>query len=164
VAACRRLGLPFSADPSSYRLLREYGPERFLADVDGAAVLFPNRDEARELTGRADPAEGAAELARRFPVVAVKLGPDGCLVAARGALRAVPAGRPDGLAIDPTGAGDAFAAGFLAGLLGVGLSGAGEAADTQAAASGAADPQAAAQAAVRLAARAVRVIGGRGRG
>ena len=70
--------------------------------------------------------------------------------AARGALRAVPAVRPDGLAIDPTGAGDAFAAGFLAGLLGVGLSGA--------------DPQVAAQSAVRLAAQAVRVIGGRGRG
>jgi len=170
VAACRRLGVPFSADPSSYRLLREYGPERFLADVDGAAVLFPNRDEARELTGRDDPAVGAAELARRFPVVAIKLGPDGCLVAAPGALRAVPAVRPDGLAIDPTGAGDAFAAGFLAGLLGVGLSGAGEAqaaapaADPQAGDPQAADPQAAAQAAVRLAGRAVQVIGGRGRG
>ena len=161
VKACRRLGVPFSADPSSYRLLREYGAERFLADVDGAAVLFPNRAEARELTGRDDPAEGAAELARRFPVVAVKLGPDGCLVAARGALRAVPAVRPDGRAIDPTGAGDAFAAGFLAGLLGVGLPGAG---DTRAAASGAGDTQAAAQSAVRLAARAVQVIGGRGRG
>ncbi len=110
---CRRQGRPYSVDPSSFRLLGDYGPARFLDEVSGAAALFPNRDEAAILTGHDSPARAAAELARRFPVVAVKLGREGSLVAVGGRLEAVPAIRPSRPVMDPTGAGDAFAAGFL---------------------------------------------------
>jgi sugar/nucleoside kinase (ribokinase family) len=135
LALCRRLGRPFSVDPSSYRLLREHGPDRFLADIQGAAALFPNHDEALELTGLADPREAAPALADRLErgrskasepvVVVVKLGAAGCLVAAAGRVEAVPAaptGRRGeaGAREDPTGAGDAFAAGFLRDYLSAG--------------------------------------------
>lgn len=125
LAACRRRGLPFSIDPSSYRLIRDYGSDRFLEEVYGATVVFPNLDEARELVGE-PVAHGSAQalarsLARRFPVVALKTGAEGCVVAAGDRVETVPPARPPA-SIDPTGAGDAFAAGFLKVLLATGQS------------------------------------------
>ena len=64
-------GQPFSVDPSSFRLLGDYGATRFLDEVAGAAALFPNR-EGTTLTGHEDPDRAAVALARRFPVVAFK--------------------------------------------------------------------------------------------
>lgn len=124
VTLCRRAGRPFSVDPSSYRLLAEYGPERFLEEIEGAAALFPNREEAATLTGLDDPRQAAAALAARLyggadrgrvgvpPVVVVKLGPEGCVVAVGERVEPVRVAGRRPLA-DPTGAGDAFAAGFL---------------------------------------------------
>lgn len=166
---CRRLGLPWSVDPSSYRLLGEYGAGRFLAEVAGAAVLFPNREEAAELTGLGDPEEAAVVLARAFPVVALKLGGEGCLVAAGGRVRHVPPARRSAAAADPTGAGDAFAAGFLCRYLGYRRGaepGRPERFGRTVAANEAAAPArafAAARAGAALAAVAVSVVGGRGR-
>jgi sugar/nucleoside kinase (ribokinase family) len=82
----------------------------------GATLLLPNAAEARLLTGCGD-AEGAARaLATRYPVVAVKLGPDGALWATTDAMVHRPAHRTT--VVDTTGAGDAFAAGLLAARLG----------------------------------------------
>ncbi len=150
---CRELGLPFSVDPSSVRPLRDYGAECFLEDVAGTEVVFPNLDEARELTGLDDPEEVARALARRFPVVALTLGAQGCLVAAAGRVGAVPAASPPGPAVDPTGAGDAFAAGFLTRYAAGRRRTDGRRFDLA---------LEAAAAAVRVAARAVTVVGGRG--
>ena len=99
------------------------GPEAFFQSAEGADVVFPNLDEGRALTGAAGPEEVATSLATRFPIVALKLGAGGVMLATGGdEMHRLPA-RVDATAgvIDPTGAGDAFCAGFL----GAWLSGAG---------------------------------------
>jgi sugar/nucleoside kinase (ribokinase family) len=90
------------------------GLRELLAHVD---VLAPNAVEACRITGRDDPQDAALELAQAGPVVAVKLGAAGALAAAGdGAL--VSASAPAEIeSVDAVGAGDAFDAGLLAGLL-----------------------------------------------
>jgi sugar/nucleoside kinase (ribokinase family) len=112
---CRAGRTPVSVDPASAEFLREVGPGRFLQWTRGAAVLFPNEDEATVLTGAGDPETQCQRLAALYPLVVVKLGAAGCL-AAEGARR-WRVGAPRVAAIDCTGAGDAFAAAFLASRL-----------------------------------------------
>jgi sugar/nucleoside kinase (ribokinase family) len=103
-----------SVDPSSTAFLEEFGVDRFLATTAGVDMAFPNLDEGRLLTGGSTPDDVAAALLEHYPVVALTLGPDGVLVRTRsGPVLRLPAVRPEGGALDPTGAGDAFAAGFL---------------------------------------------------
>ncbi|MCU1612752.1 MAG: Ribokinase [Frankiales bacterium] len=111
LVAAAEAGCTISVDPASTAPLAGYGIERWLADTAAATVLLPNADEARLLTGCADPADAARALALRYPVVAVSLGAGGALWAADGELLHRPA-RPASV-VDTTGAGDAFAAGLL---------------------------------------------------
>jgi ribokinase len=78
-------------------------------------VLLPNADEARLLTGCADPEQAARQLAARHRVVAVSLGADGALWVEGSGVVHRPV-RP-ATVVDTTGAGDAFAAGLLAAWL-----------------------------------------------
>ncbi len=109
----RGRGVLVSVDPGSSGFITDFGPERFLDAIDGAAFLFPNLDEGRLLTGLDDPLAIALSLAQRFETVALTLDAEGVIVAQRGIgverIASVPA-----TIVDPTGAGDAFAAGFLA--------------------------------------------------
>ena len=95
--------------------MREVGPKQFLEWSKGAAILFPNEDEAAALTGTDDPTAQCARLAALYPLVVVKRGAAGCL-AAEGARRWRVAA-PKVEAVDCTGAGDAFVAAFLASRL-----------------------------------------------
>lgn len=116
IRRARDAGVLVSFDPGSAGFIADYGVERFLADIDGAHFVFPNLDEGRMLTGLDDPHAVAAALATRFPVVALTLDAGGVVVAARG----VEPVRVDAVVtaiVDPTGAGDAFSAGFLAAWL-----------------------------------------------
>ncbi|MFF8190391.1 carbohydrate kinase family protein [Streptomyces bobili] len=116
LASARARGVPVSLDPASAGFLGELGADRFLALVRGVDVLLPSRDEACLLTGTDDGAEAAVELSRHVPLVVVKQGADGAVVARAGAVVAripsVPAAPRD-----TTGAGDAFTGAFLAALL-----------------------------------------------
>lgn len=80
-------------------------------------VFLPNAAEALRITGREVIEEAAAALAALGPrVVAVKCGADGALAAQPdGTITRVPAPVVD--AVDTTGAGDSFDAGFLAAWL-----------------------------------------------
>jgi len=79
--------------------------------------FFPNLDEARLLTGLDVPDEIAdALLAAGVGCVALKLGGRGCLLKSKDARILVPA-YPHADCVDTTGAGDNFAAAFIAGLL-----------------------------------------------
>jgi sugar/nucleoside kinase (ribokinase family) len=102
-----------SVDPGSAGFIADFGAERFLDAIDGATFLFPNLEEGRLLTGLDDPLAIALSLAQRFDTVALTLDTEGVIVVQRGIgverLPAVPA-----QIVDPTGAGDAFSAGFLA--------------------------------------------------
>ncbi|MCB5166789.1 PfkB family carbohydrate kinase [Streptomyces bambusae] len=118
--AARDRGVPVSVDPASAGFLRTAGPERFLDDVAGAGILLPNEAEAALLAGQpagAAPAEAAAALSRRVPLVVVTQGAAGALVAEGGAVTARVPGAPAPAAVDSTGAGDAFTGGFLAARL-----------------------------------------------
>ncbi len=79
-------------------------------------VAFLNADEARALGEQDDPIQAAFEVARRAGVrtVAVKLGKEGSIVVHEGEGHRIPAYLVQ--AVDTTGAGDAYAGGFLFGL------------------------------------------------
>jgi 2-dehydro-3-deoxygluconokinase len=81
-------------------------------------LLLPGRDEAELMTGESDPATAARQLSALGPsMVVVKLGAEGALGLAREGDIARAPGTPLERVVDPVGAGDAFAAGYLAGLL-----------------------------------------------
>ncbi|MCC6728003.1 MAG: sugar kinase [Chthonomonadales bacterium] len=81
-----------------------------------ADYFLPSLSEARELTGRCAPREVAAALRDAgVGTVGLKLGTNGCYVASAEGDLAVPAFRVE--AVDGTGSGDAWDAGFLTGVL-----------------------------------------------
>ncbi|HZO89088.1 MAG TPA: sugar kinase [Chthonomonadaceae bacterium] len=80
-----------------------------------ADVFFPSAGEARMFTGAQSDEEGCRKLAAEGKLVALKQGPAGCRLFTAEEERTVP-----GFAVpevDPTGAGDAFCAGFTVALL-----------------------------------------------
>ncbi len=106
---------PVSVDPGSAEPLLEMGAENFLGWITGAAILLPNTEEAAALTGVYEPEAQGERLAARFPLVVIKRGAIGC-EARRGPERWQIAA-PKAAVVDTTGAGDAFAAAFLAARL-----------------------------------------------
>jgi len=108
--------VPICVDPASAGFLRRTGAAAFTAWARGARLILPNLAEGRALTGADTPEAVAAALARAYPVVALKLGAAGALVATGAGDRVrVPAA--PATVRDTTGAGDAFAAGFCAAWL-----------------------------------------------
>jgi len=81
-------------------------------------ILLPGMDEAQLLTGLSDPEMAARELQRLGPqLIVIKLGAQGALALdGDGQVTRAPAVHIERI-VDPVGAGDAFAAGFLTGLL-----------------------------------------------
>ena len=78
----RRAGeIPVSVDPASAEFLREAGAENFLEWTRGAAILFPNVDEAAALTGTNKPETQCERLAALYPLIVLKRGAAGCLAA-----------------------------------------------------------------------------------
>lgn len=101
-------------DPNPGHLIEEFGPARFRELIAGLGfdLIFPNLEEGALLTGRERPEEIAAGLLEVAPRVALTLGAEGCLVASADAIFRVEA-YPAERVVDVTGAGDAFAAGFV---------------------------------------------------
>lgn len=113
LAAARQRGLTISVDAASAAPLRQVGAQTFLAWVRGTDLLLCNSDEAAVLAGPGDPEAQARRLTQVVRNVVVKRGGAGALWCQRdGVLRSV-TGAPVPV-VDPTGAGDAFAAGLLA--------------------------------------------------
>jgi sugar/nucleoside kinase (ribokinase family) len=100
------------ADPFA---VRRYA-EQFRAWLPGKVdIIFGNRDEISLLTGASCDEDCVTEANSLAPLVVMKVGEKGCLVGSEGSFEQV-AGFPVRL-VDTTGAGDAFAAGFLYGTL-----------------------------------------------
>lgn len=121
IAIAHEAGVPVSFDVNLRTTLWPVGrASATLAQLcDLADHVFVGADEAAALGWPGDtPQEiGAAIRARspRAPVVVVKLGADGALAVGSGAT--VPVAPVPVEPVDPVGAGDAFAAGYLADLL-----------------------------------------------
>ncbi|MGO4570764.1 adenosine kinase [Microvirga sp. 2TAF3] len=78
-------------------------------------ILFANIHELQSLYGTSDPDSALAALREEKLLGIVTRSAEGAMVVTRGETRAVPA-FPVARVVDTTGAGDLFAAGFLAGL------------------------------------------------
>jgi sugar/nucleoside kinase (ribokinase family) len=112
-AAARRHGvLVFMDCQSTEATLETPGVVEALQSAD---IFVPNETEARQLTGAATAEEALAQLAGLTPLVVVKLGSRGAIARSGGEVVRAPALRVD--AVDTTGAGDCFNAGFLYGYL-----------------------------------------------
>ena len=111
----KNAGIPVSFDLASYGIVREYRDmlRKYLNQyVD---IVFANELEAAEFAGTNDPESMLDALALLCPVAAVKLGAFGSVVRMHG--RTVRIAPEHANAVDATGAGDLWQAGFLFGWL-----------------------------------------------
>jgi ribokinase len=113
LAAASARGLTTSVDAASAAPLRAAGPSAFLAWVRDCDLLLCNADEADVLAGPGAADAQAGRLTQHVRNVVVKQGAAGAVWVSRdGGVFSV---TPARVAMkDPTGAGDAFAAGLLA--------------------------------------------------
>ena len=119
VEIAKEAGVTFVFDPNLRLKLwpAEEARRVLLEFASKADVVLPGRDEAAFLTGESDPARAANALLELGPeAVIVKVGAEGSLVVTKDGLERVP-GFPVARVVDPVGAGDAFAAGLIAGML-----------------------------------------------
>ncbi len=110
--ACRALGLPFAADPSQQLPRLDAAAVGEL--VEGAAYLFSNEYESELIAAKTG--WSADDVLSRVGVRVTTLGAGGVSLTARGAAEIRVAAARDVTPVDPTGGGDAFRGGFLAGL------------------------------------------------
>lgn len=111
-AECRERGIPFAADPSQQVAWLSGDDIRDL--IDGATYLFTNEYESAVVEKKTGWSQD--EISERVAVRVITLGADGARVQERGrpALH-VPVAAVEKV-LEPTGVGDAFRAGFVAGL------------------------------------------------
>lgn len=113
IAAASEGGAMISVDPGSCSLIGSLGVERFLDAVRGAHLIMPNLEEAELLTKEEDVWKMLDLLLESFPGAVIKLGADGAAYADRQGERGSRAALP-AVAVDVNGAGDSFAAAFVA--------------------------------------------------
>jgi sugar/nucleoside kinase (ribokinase family) len=109
-------GLKVSIDPSSASMIELVGVANMRKWLTGADIIFPNIDELNMLTGNEELESAVKDLLTIVSQVVVTLDQDGALFADKSnQVLKLPA--PKVAAIDATGAGDAFAGGYLANWL-----------------------------------------------
>ena len=108
---CRFRGYPFAADPSQ-QLARMDGDE-IIPLIEGATYLFANEYEAALIEQKTG--WSSADIAGMVDTRVTTLGPDGARVERRGEAPVTVKVAEEDRKADPTGVGDAFRAGFLAG-------------------------------------------------
>jgi adenosine kinase len=110
----RRLQIPFAADPSQQLPMLDRDQVRTL--VDGAKYLFTNEYEWELLTRKTEWTD--RDIAEKVEHRITTLSSEGCLLVDREGKQLRVAAVPAREIVDPTGVGDAFRAGFLAGVAG----------------------------------------------
>jgi adenosine kinase len=109
---CRQRGYPFIADPSQQLAFSDGALIREL--IDGATYLFSNEYESHMIESKTG--WSAQEIRDRVGTQVTTLGADGVRIFARDAETIEVKAATGVTAVEPTGVGDAFRAGFLAGL------------------------------------------------
>jgi adenosine kinase len=109
-AECKQRGIPFAADLSQQ--LPRLGEQEVRELVDGAAYLFCNEYEEALIERKSQ--WSGEQILDRVGVRITTLGPAGARVERAGQAPQAVGPVPEASLADPTGAGDAFRAGFLA--------------------------------------------------
>jgi adenosine kinase len=109
VDECRSNGIPYLYDPAMQ--LPRLDREQLEVGCAGAKILAGNDYEFGMMAEKLCTTE--AELRRRVPITVMTRGEAGALISVAGEEHAIPPARPEKV-VDPTGAGDAFRAGFVA--------------------------------------------------
>ncbi|MFW5777087.1 MAG: adenosine kinase [Spirochaetota bacterium] len=116
VDAARRAHTLVSFDVADPFVVQRYHESLSVWIPGNVDLLFANEEELRALTGAEGEAEHVARAAADLaPTVVMKIGARGCMIAVDGSIETV--GPHPATRSDTTGAGDAFAAGYLFGLL-----------------------------------------------
>jgi sugar/nucleoside kinase (ribokinase family) len=109
------LGVPVACDPGSAGFISDFGVQNFLNLTAGIDYLLPSLEEGKVLSGE-DRAEVIAEfLLQHYKSVVITQGAAGASYASSDEFIRTEAKAAD--LLDATGAGDAFAAGFLSSVL-----------------------------------------------
>lgn len=126
VKAARKAGALVALDPSP--IVSQIDPDVFESILSETDIIFPNAAELQTITGVNDTQTGIMSILKRVPCIGLKMGSEGSIAAVREGFVS-----PDGTvfsgdtiirvsalpvsAIDTTGAGDAFNAGFISSML-----------------------------------------------
>jgi sugar/nucleoside kinase (ribokinase family) len=113
VEMAKASGLKVAIDLASYNVVevnRDFLKELISKNVD---IVFANEEEAKSLTGK-EPLEALYEISEMCELAVVKLGKEGSYIKRGDEVLKV--GTISANAIDTTGAGDSYAAGFFYGL------------------------------------------------
>jgi sugar/nucleoside kinase (ribokinase family) len=109
----KSVGLPIYFDPASVGAMMEVSLDEVKSWIRSMDVILLNEEEAIYLTGETDPEKALESLLIDCETVVIKRGSQGAIGKTRGSiLVTVPAALTE--VVDTTGAGDSFAAGFIA--------------------------------------------------
>jgi len=108
----RAKGLPIVFDPSTVGVLMEVGLKQVREWMTLVDVIILNEEEAQFISGLSNPIDAVADLLSLAPTAVIKRGSSGALGQSRGSLL-VQVQAEFSRVVDTTGAGDAFAAGFI---------------------------------------------------
>lgn len=113
VAKIKGAGLPIFFDPASVGGMMDVPLDEVRSWIRMMDVILLNEEEAIYLTGETDPVKALELLLIEAPTIVIKRGSHGAIGKSRGSILVeVPA--QSTTVVDTTGAGDSFAAGFIA--------------------------------------------------
>jgi len=114
--AAKTAGALISLDLASFNVVEESKTLLKTIVKEFVDILIANEDEAMAYTGYTDETQALRALSKEGPIAALKLGERGSYISHSGrVVKVEPKG--SGKAVDTTGAGDLWAAGFLFGLV-----------------------------------------------
>ena len=108
-------GMTIAMDMASYNEVQKHQDLLLRLLEDRLDIVFANEQEAQMLTGLENPEEALHYIAKRCQIAVVKVGAKGAFIQRGNEIVTIPP-MPANV-IDTTGAGDLWAAGFLAGLV-----------------------------------------------
>lgn len=115
IAVAKEAGVPVSLDVADPFVVSAVGELMWQVIEESVDIVFLNEEEASTLCG-CSPAEAFEKVSAVVDTTVVKLGSKGSMVSHNGQVVQASAQKLDTV-VDTTGAGDAYAAGFLYGLL-----------------------------------------------
>jgi sugar/nucleoside kinase (ribokinase family) len=112
IDAIKVAGLRIILDPATVGVLMEVGVNAASEWLDLVDTIILNEEESHFLTGKDNPVEAAAKLLEQVNTVVIKRGSNGALGQTRGG-QLIQVEAKKTTVVNTTGAGDAFAAGFI---------------------------------------------------